>query len=60
MSVEPKAPSFSTAASAPITLTHFILAEEQRLPTPHTGDLSILLHSIEIASKYVTPGALHL
>jgi hypothetical protein len=54
MAAVPKAPSFSTSASSPITLTHFILAEEQRLPTPHTGDLSILLHSIEIAAKYVS------
>lgn len=36
-----------------LTLTHFILASQQEHPEA-TGDLSILLHSIEIASKYVS------
>jgi len=36
-----------------ITLTHFILEEEQKYPKS-TGQLSILLHSIEIASKYIS------
>jgi len=36
-----------------ITLTHFILEEESKYPES-TGQLSILLHSIEIASKYIS------
>jgi len=36
-----------------LTLTHFILTTQQEHPEA-TGDLSILLHSIEIASKYVS------
>jgi len=36
-----------------ITLTHFILEEERKFPES-TGQLSILLHSIEIASKYIS------
>jgi len=36
-----------------ITLTHFILEEEKKHPSS-TGQLSILLHSIEIASKYIS------
>jgi len=36
-----------------MTLTHFILEEERRHPQS-TGQLSILLHSIEIASKYIS------
>eukprot|EP01089_Gocevia_fonbrunei_P007100 TRINITY_DN18138_c0_g1_i1.p1 TRINITY_DN18138_c0_g1~~TRINITY_DN18138_c0_g1_i1.p1 ORF type:complete len:336 (+),score=70.08 TRINITY_DN18138_c0_g1_i1:109-1116(+) len=37
----------------PITLTQYILASQQKRPEA-SGDLSILLHSIEIASKYVS------
>ncbi len=37
----------------PITLTHHILEEQHHHPAAQ-GDLSILLHSIEIASKYVS------
>lgn len=36
-----------------LTLTHFILEEEKKFPQS-TGQLSILLHSIEIASKYIS------
>jgi len=36
-----------------VTLTHFILEEERKFPQS-TGQLSILLHSIEIASKYIS------
>jgi len=36
-----------------MTLTHFILEEEAKYPQS-TGQLSILLHSIEIASKYIS------
>jgi len=36
-----------------MTLTHFILEEESKHPDS-TGQLSILLHSIEIASKYIS------
>jgi len=36
-----------------MTLTHFILEEERRFPQS-SGQLSILLHSIEIASKYIS------
>jgi len=36
-----------------ITLTHFILEEESKHPES-TGQLSLLLHSIEIASKYIS------
>jgi fructose-1,6-bisphosphatase I len=36
-----------------MTLTHFILEEESKFPQS-TGQLSILLHSIEIASKYIS------
>mmetsp|Transcript_27913 Transcript_27913/g.70003 ORF Transcript_27913/g.70003 Transcript_27913/m.70003 type:complete len:333 (+) Transcript_27913:71-1069(+) len=35
------------------TLTHFILKEEKHHPDA-TGELSILLHAIEIASKYIS------
>lgn len=37
----------------PMTLTQFILEEQHHHPTAQ-GDLSILLHAIEIASKYVS------
>jgi len=36
-----------------ITLTHFILDEQKNYPES-TGQMSILLHSIEIASKFVS------
>jgi len=36
-----------------LTLTHYILSSQQHHPEA-TGDLTILLHSIEIASKYVS------
>jgi fructose-1,6-bisphosphatase I len=36
-----------------VTMTHFILEEEKRAPHA-TGQLSNLLHSIEIASKYIS------
>jgi len=38
---------------SPLTLTHYILSSQQEHPEA-CGDLSILLHSIEIASKYVS------
>jgi len=41
------------AVEQPITLTHHIL-EAQHLAPHASGDLSILLHSFEIASKYVS------
>lgn len=40
-------------AASQMTLTHYIL-EEQRHHPQASGDLSILLHAIEIASKYVS------
>ena len=36
-----------------ITLTHFILQEGKKHPEA-TGQMSVLLHSIEIAAKYVS------
>jgi len=39
--------------SSPITLTHFILNDQQHHKEA-TGDFSILLHAFEIASKYVS------
>jgi len=36
-----------------MTLTHFILEQERKNPSA-TGHLSILLHAIEIASKYIS------
>jgi len=38
---------------SPITLTHFILNQQQLNPEA-SGDFSILLHAFEIASKYVS------
>ncbi|KAL6070057.1 Fructose-1,6-bisphosphatase [Balamuthia mandrillaris] len=43
----------SALKQQPITLTHYILEEQRRHPMA-SGDLSILLHAIEIASKYVS------
>jgi len=42
-----------TSAKHPITLTHFILEDQQHFPEA-SGDLSILLHAFEIASKFVS------
>jgi len=39
--------------TSPLTLTHFILNDQQSHPQA-TGDFSILLHAFEIASKYVS------
>jgi fructose-1,6-bisphosphatase I len=39
--------------SGPITLTHYILNSQQNHPEA-SGDFSILLHAIEIASKYIS------
>lgn len=39
--------------NSPITLTHYILQDQQAHPQA-TGDFSILLHAFEIASKYVS------
>jgi fructose-1,6-bisphosphatase I len=46
-------PTSSSQYQSPITLTHFILSDQQQHPDA-TGDFSILLHSIEIAAKYVS------
>jgi len=43
----------NNALDDPITLTHFILNDQQAVPE-RKGDFSILLHSFEIASKYVS------
>eukprot|EP01100_Stratorugosa_tubuloviscum_P000071 TRINITY_DN1015_c4_g1_i1.p1 TRINITY_DN1015_c4_g1~~TRINITY_DN1015_c4_g1_i1.p1 ORF type:complete len:332 (-),score=151.23 TRINITY_DN1015_c4_g1_i1:168-1163(-) len=40
-------------ADSAITLTHFILSDQQAHPSA-SGDFSILLHSVEIASKYIS------
>lgn len=44
----------STSDDVPVTLTHHILAERQTLHPDSTGEFSILLHSIEIACKYIS------